>query len=224
MVVCSIGTLAAQASATVTLVVVPQTAGTITNTVTVTLLETDPDLSNNTASVNTEVVDFTLSVAPASVTVTRGNSAIYMVTLTPVGSRFDFAIALSCEMLPASTTCAFLPAGAIPGGGPVTTTLSVITTAPSSAELRSPLRAPVYAAWLLAPLGLLVLGAGRRRRARAVLGLLLLLLVLQMGCGGSDEPPPPTTQPGTPVGTHTFTIRGTTGTLSHTATTMVVVQ
>ncbi|MGH9779514.1 MAG: choice-of-anchor Q domain-containing protein, partial [Candidatus Acidiferrales bacterium] len=221
-VTCNIGTLALQASATATIVVIPQTPGiTITGTATVTLNEADPDLNNNTASVDTEVVDFTLSVAPASVTVTRGNSAIYMVTLTPVGSRFDFAIALSCEMLPASTTCAFLPAGVIPGGGPITATLSVITTAPSSAELRSPLRTPFYAAWLL---GMLVLGAGRRRRARAVLGLLLLLLVLQTGCGGSDAPPPPTTQPGTPVGTHTFTIRGTTGTLSHTATTMVVVQ
>ena len=224
-VTCNIGTIAALASATVTIVVIPQTPGiTITNTATVTLNETDPDLSNNTARVDTEVVDFTLSVAPASVTVTRGNSAIYMVTLTPVGSRFDFAITLSCEMLPTSTTCAFLPPSVIPGGGPVTTTLSVITTAPSSAELRSPVPGPFYAGWLLAPLGLLVLGPGRRRRARAVLGLLLLLLVLQIGCGGSDEPPPPTTQPGTPVGTHTFTIRGTTGTLSHTATTMVVVQ
>ncbi len=224
-VTCNVGTLALQASATATIVVIPQTPGiTVTGTATVTLNEADLDLSNNTASVDTEVVDFTLSVAPASVTVTRGNSAIYMVTLTPVGSRYDFAITLSCEMLPASATCAFVPAGAIPGGGPVTITLSVITTAPSSAGLRSPLRAPVYAVWLLAPLGLLVLGAGRRCRARAVLGLLLVLLVLQMGCGGSDEPPPPTTQPGTPVGTHTFTIRGTTGTLSHTATTMVVVQ
>ncbi|MGH2522294.1 MAG: DUF11 domain-containing protein [Anaerolineales bacterium] len=222
VVTCDLGMVAAQASATVTIAVSPQNAGVITNMASVTLNEPDPDLVNNSASIDTEVVDFTISVMPASVTVTRGNTAVYMVTLTPVGSRFDSPITLACEMLPSATTCAFVPQGPTPGGGAITTTLNVLTTAPSSAAL-PPTQAPVYAAWLLAPLGLLILGASRRKSARALFGLLLLFLLLQAACGGGDDTPMagPT---GTPLGTHTFTIRGSVGTLAHTTTADVVVQ
>jgi uncharacterized repeat protein (TIGR01451 family) len=54
-VTCSIGTLANGASATVTIVVTPTTAGTITNTASVTCNETDTNSGNNTATATTTV-------------------------------------------------------------------------------------------------------------------------------------------------------------------------
>jgi len=223
VVTCDLGMIAAQASATATIVAAPQNTGTITNTASVTLIEVDPNLANNTASADTDVVDFMVSVMPASVTVTRGNTAVYTVTVTPIGGRVDVSVTLDCDMEPASTTCTFLPSSVVPGGGPIDATLNLRTTAPSTAANQAPSQPPLYAAWLLAPLGLLVLGAGRRRRARAALGLLLLILVLQAACGGGTDTPMGGS-PGTPLGTHTFTVRGIVGSLQRSTTVMVVVQ
>lgn len=52
---CSLGSLANGASATVTIVVKPTTAGIISNTASVTAAETDSDLANNTATAQTTV-------------------------------------------------------------------------------------------------------------------------------------------------------------------------
>ncbi len=224
VVTCALGTINAQSTATVTIVAAtPGTAGTITNTANVTLNEFDPNLANNSASAMTDVVDFQISVMPASVTVTRGNTAVYTVTLTPVGGRFDFVITLDCEMEPTATTCIFSPSGATPGGGAINATLSLRTTAPSTAANQTTSLSPIYAVWLLAPLGLLAIVAGRRKRTIVLLAVLFLMLSLQAGCGGGSSEMP-MTNPGTPLGTHTFTVRGIVGTLQHSTTVMVVVQ
>jgi uncharacterized repeat protein (TIGR01451 family) len=55
VVTCDLGTLAASASAELTIVVTTTTAGAITNRASVTANVTDPDISNNTTSVNTIV-------------------------------------------------------------------------------------------------------------------------------------------------------------------------
>ena len=55
-VTCNLGNLASGATATVTIVVTPTTGGTITNTANVAGNETDPNLTNNSASASTTVV------------------------------------------------------------------------------------------------------------------------------------------------------------------------
>ena len=55
VVTCAIGNLASGANATVTIVVAPTMAGVITNTASVTGIETDPDPTNNTATETTTV-------------------------------------------------------------------------------------------------------------------------------------------------------------------------
>jgi len=223
IVTCDLGTIDAQDTATVAIVAAaPDTAGPITNMASVTLNEPDPNLANNSASATTDVVDFEISIMPASVTVERGNTAVYTVTLTPLGGRFDFAIILDCEDNPTATTCIFSPPSPVPGGAPFNATLNLTTTAPPTATQPSS-APPLYAIWLLAPLGLLVLGAGRRRRALLVLVLTLVLVVLQVGCGGSAEMPP-SAPVVTPIGTHTFTVRGIAGTLQRSTMAEVVVQ
>ena len=55
-VTCALGTIASGGSATVTIVVTPATPGALSNTVSVAASETDPDLTNNTATAATTVV------------------------------------------------------------------------------------------------------------------------------------------------------------------------
>jgi uncharacterized repeat protein (TIGR01451 family) len=225
VVTCDLGAIDAQGSVTVTIVVTaPSDPGPITNMASVTLNEPDPNLANNSASATTDMVDFELTVMPESVTVTRGNTAIYTVTLTPVGGRLDLSITMDCENNPTSTACIFSPSSATPGGSPFNVTLNLTTMAPSSAAHRAPESSPLYAAWLLAPLGLLALCASRRRRALAVLLILLVTLGLQVSCGGGDDTPAGGGATGTPLGTHTFTVRGIVGPVQRSAEVEVVVE
>ncbi|HXE74584.1 MAG TPA: DUF11 domain-containing protein [Candidatus Xenobia bacterium] len=232
VVTCTIGTIASAASVTTTITIRPTMVGSITNNASVTLTEVDPDTTNNSKMVATDVVDFAISVMPASVTVNQGESASYTVTLTPVGGRFDNAVGLSCMDPPVGVTCGFSPSSLAPGGVTVTATLTVRTTASSSSIPPSgPPPAPPVFLWLLAAAALLSWLMARRvapqrpRFATACALLALLLLVsLQVACSSTEETPPPSPPAGTPRGTHTLTVRGAFSTLEHTATTMLVVQ
>jgi hypothetical protein len=82
----------------------------------------------------------------------------------------------------------------------------------------------VYAMWL--PIGAIAMfGSGPRRR-RWLGAFFIVTLVafvgLQMGCG-SDSVTPPTTV-GTPAGTYTVTVSGSSGSASRTTTLTLIVQ
>ena len=71
-VTCTIGSLGANAVATVTIVVVPQVTGTLTNTATVATTSTDPDALDNSSSAQTTVVEPT--VGAPTVTIESSNA------------------------------------------------------------------------------------------------------------------------------------------------------
>jgi hypothetical protein len=180
------------------------------------------------------ITDFSLSASPASATVQSGQAASYTVTVTPQGGSFDNDVSLSCSDLPTLTSCSFSPASLIPGATDATSTLTVSTTAPS-AYLVPPfgLRddAPLYALWLGLPgLSLFAVCLARqesKKRKLAVsfsLALLLTLLTLLAACGDGMQAPPAQPRPGTPTGTHSFRITGTSGSLQRSATATLVVQ
>ncbi len=82
-VTCSLLSLPAGGSATVSIVVTSSVAATITNTVAVTATELDPDLANNSAMAVTTVLDPpVVTVPPASLSVCPGSNAVFSVTAT----------------------------------------------------------------------------------------------------------------------------------------------
>jgi len=225
-VLCNIGSVAVAAKVTVTVILTPTTGTTSLNVA--------PSLSANGGpfvpfqSVGAvPVTDFAISAAPTSVTINAGESTSYVVTLTPLPT-YASAISVSDTGLPTASTGTFTATSVtISGNSPATTTLNIKTTA-RPVNTGSLLRGgPLYVTWL--PVGGLSLlgfgvGAGFKRRrwlAGMLLGLLAGLIVLQAACGNSGSTPTPTG--GTPAGTYTVTITGSSGSASHnTRVTLIV--
>jgi len=83
VVTCSLGTLAANGSATVTIIVIPTASGSVSNYATVTAAETDSNLANNSASSETTVKDPpVIASQPVSQTVCPGATATFTVSAT----------------------------------------------------------------------------------------------------------------------------------------------
>jgi hypothetical protein len=172
----------------------------------------------------TGVVASTFTVANGSLSNTSGNpgvTATSTITVTSTGG-FNSAVTLACSVSPSVTngpTCNFSNPGATvtpPANSTATATLNVGTTA-ASASLMQHSGSGVLYAMILPVFGLTLVGAGMKStgtRRTKILGLLLLGLVLagllvMPACGGSNSK---TGGGGTPAGSYTITVTGTSGT------------
>jgi hypothetical protein len=183
--------------------------------------------SNTVALVVSGVSDFSIAVSPPTATVNAGQSASHTVTVQSQGG-FSSQVSLSCSGLPSKATCSFSTVAVAGGSG--TSTLTITNLRPTFDFLKLP---PLYAIGLSMP-GLALIGAGlspsrKRVRAKVLLCLLLLgLIFVQVRCGGSSNPPTNGGTPGTPAGTYTIAITGTSGTgtsgVQHSATVMLTVH
>ncbi|MDP9159993.1 MAG: SBBP repeat-containing protein [Acidobacteriota bacterium] len=246
-VTCTLGALNTTASstttsATVTLVL---TAAAPTQTTQGTTPSQPPPLGNSArltvpgssfqtsaSAASVTVNDFGVAVTPATTTVPAGVPAQYTVTVTPTGAGFPETVSLACSGLPTGATCNFtnnpipnLSSGAQSRSLVINTTARVTTTA----DLL-PGKGPFHA-WL--PIsGIALLGAGFGRNASSsrkrfskmvfLLGFLAALIIFQAGCGGSKKKT--TTTTGTPAGSYTITVAGTSGTATRNAVLQLVVQ
>ena len=201
-----------------------------TNNQTLTVTNNGVTLSQ-AASVRITVSNFTVGASPSSVTVSRGQSATYTLSVNPQYDAYNNAVSLACSNLPSRSTCSFSPRSVTPGASGATSNLTISTTAPS-ASFKDPFGPPpLYGLWIgLMALSLIALAGIRRfarTRARALYvsaGLLGLFLALLAACGGGGGGGGGPTNPGTPTGTYTITIAGTAGSLQNSGTVTLTVQ
>ena len=220
---CSMGSLAAGASATVTVVVTAPGGGQMTFGAGVSSGQQDPNPANNNATMTVNVVtppDFVLNPAATSLTMKRGGQVIDVLTFAAQGG-FSGMIALACSVSgPAPMpTCGISPNSVAPGDSAMLT-----VSAPALAAVLSPppfeRAGRLYATWLAMGLMGGVLAAAfdkKRRRMWALCLLLMVATILQEACGGGSSGGPPPQN-------YTVTVTATSGAIQHSTPILVTVQ
>ena len=218
--------LAASSSCTINVIFTPTASGSRTGSLQVTDNAAASPQSVSLSGTGSSS-DFMLSATSASATVASGSSATYPLTITPVGGAFTNAVALSCSGLPAHSSCTFAPGSVTPAGSPASSTLTITTTSNSAALQRH--SSIFYALWLQFPffsLIVLALVAPKKARARArtlaMLTVVACLMFLSACAGGTGITSNP--KNGTPTGTYTITVTGTSGSLQHQLPLTLIVQ
>lgn len=182
--------------------------------------------TNYSGSVSTSVtIDFGLSATPNSITIASpGQSGTAAISVS-AASGFNGAVTFTCGiptgMLEAG--CSVSPTSVAPGAS---TTLTVTTTGPHTVgALFNKPDWMIFGGGAILVCLLLLAWPDRKRRARLAFGLLALTLLAAslVACGGGSNNNQ-TTDPGTPAGTYTVTVTGTSGSLSHTQNIPVTVQ
>jgi beta-propeller repeat-containing protein/ASPM-SPD-2-Hydin domain-containing protein len=217
---CGASIAASGGSCTVSVTYTPSVA--TLETATLTLVDSDPSSPQIIALTGTVTVvapDFTLSASPTSITLPKGANRMSTITVGSLGT-FSSAVTLACTGQPRKSTCAISPGSVTPPAGSsanatLTFTTEALVAPPGSPRFLPPVSihvlAPAFAAALLV---LLMFFSARRFRTRLGLAAATLVFVALAGCGPS----------GTPKGTTTITITGTSGALTHTTTIMVTVN
>jgi hypothetical protein len=161
---------------------------------------------------------FSFQTSPAPITISApGGTGSTTLNITS-DPGFTDTINFACAGLPAKSSCSFSP----PAAGVVT--ITVKTAAPVVSMLKG---APGLNLWTtgggIALAGVFLGGiAGNRRRWSMLLGLLVVAFLLTVvGCGSSTSH---NTIPGTPLGTSTVTVTGTSGSLTHSTSFTLTVQ
>ena len=193
--------------------------------------------------------DFTFapgSGSSTSSTVSPGQTASYTLSLGGQGG-ISGTVAFSCSGAPVEATCAASPNPATLGNSATNVTVTAKTTAASLISPRSRRLPPAYPEgqggrrlllMALVLLAMMAWAAKRRKqlglrssRTNVVLlasGLLLVLGLAGCGGGGGGGPVGPPANTGTPAGTYTLTVTGTTGSgasaVSHNLTLTLIVS
>ncbi len=223
-------TLGTGASCLINVSFAPSVVGTRTGSLTIT------DSAPNSPQVVTLTgagADFGVTVTPASTTVVAGGSTSVTITVNSV-SGFNSAVVLSCSGTPSLSTCAASPSSVTPSGsGAATSTLNITTTRRSAVPPGGLPRLPGSGlptglwVWFLAALLLLSFAVWTKRGNRpqwnwAILVLTALWLASFAACGNGGVGYVNTT--GTPAGSYTITVTGSSAGLTHQTTVTLNVQ
>ncbi len=172
--------------------------------------------------------DFTLGPKAAgsgtpTQTVTPGASAIYDLSLAPAGSSFTAPIALTATGMPAGATYSFTPATVTPGAAAATTVLTIHTAA-STAALHPGDGMPWGWSGITVATLLLPWSRSRRRKMLRASGIPLLFAGLLLSLAGLTG-----CASGGLLGQlgqtqYKITVTGTSGSLSHSTTVLLIVK
>lgn len=182
--------------------------------------------SNTSPAVTIDIAsaDFSVSANPSSTDVVAGQSAPFMLTITPAAG-FAGNVTFSCSPI-AGITCTFNPAIVTPADGAASTILTVSTSANfvHSGAVMPNLIGPGYLLGVLALFSPLLVHLRRRPSAKvlalsttAAVAIVALLLVLG-GCGGSGSSVAPNPN------TASILVTAQSGAISHTTIVRVTVQ
>ena len=168
------------------------------------------------SGINPPGPDYAFGAAPASATVSAGQSASFTITLMTTGG-FNNTVTFACQGLPANSQCQFSPPSVDTSKPLVPVTLTMTTTG-SSATLRRGSSHSLVAVLASAVFGLVLLGGGRKRRKLVLSLMTMVVIVCCVSCGGGGGSGGGQTTPpngATPSGTSQVVVTGTSGSLSH---------
>jgi hypothetical protein len=181
-------------------------------------------------------VDFTPTVVMASATVTAGSPATFTINVATSGGVTANGITFAASGLPPAAAAVFnpatIPAGSISGGTTLTITTTARTSAPPSTR-QVPMLPWLAIDWLagmalvLASLVALrqALQTPRRLAYHLPLALLLFSIAVASGCGSSaGAGGGGSSQQGTPAGTYPITVTETSGNVAKTTLLSLTVQ
>ncbi|HKW31433.1 MAG TPA: S8 family serine peptidase [Candidatus Acidoferrum sp.] len=180
--------------------------------------------------------DFTASVSPTGDTISAGQSADFAVTITPSGG-FNKVVTFTCAGMPTGASCTVAPSSiTLDGTSSATAKLDVMTTKRSGFFVwprlhiqpkTGPSNVTALLGCILLWLGLISSRRIERRRLRLLLSFsAILLAALCASCGGGYVTTTPGKGPpgGTPAGAYTIVVTGTSGNVSHAASTQLTVN
>lgn len=227
-VLCNLGTMNAGATATVTVILVPNAPSTpgssfqLTNSGSAGISGSMLQGAQATVTVN----DFTLTVAPGRATVVAGVPANFTATVTPTGN-IPNSVSIACSGLPTGSTCVETT-NPIPNlsQGPASTALIINTTMRVTTITQLLRKGALYAALLpITGLAFMAVGIGGISRKKRWLMALLLgcffgLVLFQAGCSSTST----TNTTGTPAGTYILTVTASSGQATRNTNVTLVVQ
>ena len=225
------GSLAAGANCTISVTFKPTATGTRTGMISITdnAGASPQTLSLTGTGSSSNIGDFSISASSSLITTASGQSTTFTLSAMPTGG-FNKAVSLTCLGAPQSATCMIAPNLVTPNGtSPSTATVTVTTMAHSSV---GPIVGPqairpwtrleiqvIQSVILMAFMALATLLTKKGRQMSLAMGLALLAVILVAGCAGITAGTSPN---GTPAGTYTLTLTGSSGTganaLTHSTT------
>lgn len=163
------------------------------------------------ASYNIQLADFSISLAPTSLSISSGKPGETTVTITTM-NEFSSTVSFACGGLPAGASCSFSPPTVTLAGGAAASTLTIST---SMAGNLAHHKGHLFPAAILA-IPLCCLGCNKRRRTRVLVALGVFGLALLVACGGGSSAAIPKQS--------NVTVIATSGSLQHQAILSITVQ